>query len=166
MSRKAVPQSVRMDLISESRACRSLSASGPDHLRGYGHSAGVPAVTGKQPDFQFFAKSAPVALKFLQEFWAEHDIMVFAALSAFDMNDHPFTINVSHFQMRQFGTPQSGRIKRHQKDAVEHGRSCIDEPRYLFRAENFRKTESPPWVRCFGNRPGSPQRPHEEESKR
>src|SRR5260370_3147578 len=68
--------------------------------------------------------------------------------------------------MRQFGTPQSGCVESHQEDAVEHCRSRIDEPRYLFRAEDFRKPESLARVRRLGNRPWPPQRRHEEESKR
>ena len=86
-----------MDLISESRACRSLSASRPDHLRGDGLVAGVPAIAGKQPDFWFPSQSAHVGPKLLQEFRTEHDIAVFAALSSLDVYDHPLTINVGHF---------------------------------------------------------------------
>ena len=47
MSCEAVAKSVGMDLISKSRACRSLTASRPDHLRGDRLLAGVPAIAGK-----------------------------------------------------------------------------------------------------------------------
>src|SRR5438552_4122434 len=152
MSGKAVPQSVRMDLISQSGSCSRFPASLPDDFAANGPFPGVPTVAGKQPEFRPLSESANVAPQFIQEFRAEHDIAVFAALSALDVNDHALTIDIAHLQMRQFGTPQSGRVKSHQEDPVEHCRSRVDEPRYLLRAEDFRKTESLPWVRCFGNR--------------
>src|SRR5229473_1263917 len=68
--------------------------------------------------------------------------------------------------MRQFGTPQSGCVKHHQENAVEHSRSGVDEFRYLLCAEDLGKPESLPWIWCFSNGPGPFQRRHEEESKR
>ena len=67
--------------------------------------------------------------------------------------------------MSQFGAPQASGLEHHQKNAVEHRRSGIDEPRHLFRAQDLRKAESLTRIGCFRNRPGSPQRRHEEEPK-
>jgi hypothetical protein len=155
-----------MDLLSESGSCGGFSASLPDDFAGDRHFPGVPAISREQPEFRCLSESAAVTLQFLQEFRAEHDIAVLAALSALDVNDHSFPVDIAHLQMCQFGTPQSGGVQSHQQDTVKHCRSSIDEPRYLFRAEDLRKTESLARVGCFSNRPWSPQRRHEEESKR
>ena len=121
MSGKAVPQSVRMDLISQSGSCSSPPASLPDDFAGNGPFPGVPTVARKQPEFRSLPESSNVAPQFIQEFRAEHDIAVFAALSALDVDVHSLAIDIAHLQMRQFGTPQSGGIQSHQEDAVEHG---------------------------------------------
>src|ERR1017187_10495027 len=110
MSGEAVPQSVRMNLISQTGAGSSLAASSPDHLTCNGFVTSVPAVAGKQPDVRFPPQSAHITPKLLQEFRTEHDIAVFAALSSFDMNHHPFTINVRHFQLSELGASQASRI--------------------------------------------------------
>ena len=142
MGGKAVPQSVRMNVISEACSCRGCSASLPDHFGSDRSFAGVPAIAGKQPQFRWMAKSAQVTLQFLQQFRAEHDIAVLTALPAFDVNDHSFTIYVLDFQMRQFGAPQPGCVERHQKNPVEHGWSGIDKFRYLLHAEDLGKPKS------------------------
>src|SRR3954452_13189923 len=120
MRGKAVPQGVRMDLISQSGSCSRFPASLPDDFAGNGPIPGVPTVARKQPEFWSLPESANVAPQFIQEFRAEHDITVFAALSALDVNNHSLAIDIAHLQMRQFGTPQSGGIQSHQEDAVEH----------------------------------------------
>jgi hypothetical protein len=68
--------------------------------------------------------------------------------------------------MRQFGTPQSGRVERHQKNPVKPGWSGINEFRYLLYAEDLGKPKSLPRIGCFSNGPRFLQRRHEEESKR
>src|SRR5205814_7408029 len=95
MSGKAVPQSVRMDLISQSGSCSSFPTSLPDDLAGNGPFPGVPTVARKQPEFRSLSQSAKVVPQFLQEFWAEHDITVFATLSALDVNNHSLAIDIA-----------------------------------------------------------------------
>lgn len=65
MSGETMPQSVRMDLISQPCSCRGFSAGCPNHFAGDGSFAGVPAITRKQPQFRWAAKPAQVALQFL-----------------------------------------------------------------------------------------------------
>ncbi len=110
-----MPQSVRMDLISESGSCGSFPASLPDDFAANGHFAGMSAISRKQPEFRSVPQSPEITPKFIQEFWAEHDSAVLAALSALYVNDHAITVDIIHLQMRQFGTPQSGCVKSHQK---------------------------------------------------
>ena len=134
MSSKTVPQSMRMDLISESCSCRGFSARCPNHFAGDGSFASVPAITRKQPQFWWPAKPMQVALQFLQPFWAQHDIAVFPALPALDVNDHAFLVDVADLQMRQLSTSQASCVQSHQKDPVEQRRSRIDKPCNLLRA--------------------------------
>src|SRR5436305_15001206 len=114
MSSKTVPQSMRMDLISESCSCRGFSARCPNHFAGDGSFASVPAITRKQPQFWWPAKPMQVALQFLQQFWAQHDIAVFPALPALDVNDLAFLVAVYDYQMHQHSTLPDSCVKGHQ----------------------------------------------------
>jgi hypothetical protein len=55
-----------------------------------------------------------VLSEFLEQFWAEQHIAVFAAFTASDVDHHALAIDVADFQTRQFGTPESGGVERHQ----------------------------------------------------
>ncbi len=41
------------------------------------------------------------------------------------MDDHLFRVEIGHFEMSQFGTAQSGGVKRHQRQAIRDGISAM-----------------------------------------
>ena len=61
----------------------------------------------------------PVLSQFFEQLWTEQHIAVLATFSALDVNHHVLTVDVTHFQAREFGTPQSGGVERHQQSVVQ-----------------------------------------------
>ena len=74
--------------------------------------------------------------EFVEQFWAEHHVPVFAAFATLDVDDHALAVDVADFQVCQLGTPDSGGVERHQQCAMERSASCIDESRNFFLAED------------------------------
>jgi hypothetical protein len=63
----------------------------------------------------------PVPPEFLEQLCAEQHIAVFAVFAPFtasDVDHHALTVNVTHFQAGEFGTPESRGIEGHQQCAM------------------------------------------------
>ena len=80
--------------------------------------------------------------EFLEQFRAEHDIAVLAALAALDVNHHALAVDVADFQARQFGASHSGGVESHQQSAMEGSASRIDESRDFFLTEDRRQANA------------------------
>ena len=72
----------------------------------------------------------------VQQFWAQHDIAIFATLATLDVNDHAPAVDIGNFQVRQLGTPHPGGVERHEQRAMVGSKSCIDELRNFFLAQD------------------------------
>ena len=68
MSRKAVPQGMRMDVpVFETCTQCGLLTRCPKHLGGYRMVRRMPPVAGKQPESRLAPESAPVGAQFFQQ---------------------------------------------------------------------------------------------------
>jgi pimeloyl-ACP methyl ester carboxylesterase len=61
----------------------------------------------------------PVLTQYLEQFWAEHHIPVFASFAALNVNHHALAIDVADFQVCQFSASYSGGVERHQQSAMK-----------------------------------------------
>ncbi len=99
-------------------------------------------------------QAAPVLTQYFEQFWAEHDIAIFAALAALDVNHHALAVDVADFQVCQFSASYSGGVERHQQSALERSQSCVDELRDFFLAENRRQVKCSFRIGRLGDAPG------------
>src|ERR1700720_4819412 len=145
---------MRVQPFLDARLLGGFLASVPDHLGGDRCITGMPAVAWKQPCAWLVPQSAPVLTQYLEQFWAEHHISVFASLAALDVNHHAFAIDVADFQVGQFSTSYSGGVERHQQSAMIRSQSCVNESRDFFPTEDRRKVK--PFFRIgrLGDAPG------------
>src|SRR6266581_4744152 len=102
----------------------------------HGLIAGVPAITGKQPDTGFCAQASPVCAEFVEQNGTEHHVAVLATLAALNVDHHPPAIDVADLEARQFSIPHAGGVEGHEESAMERSARRIDELRHLFLAEN------------------------------
>src|SRR6266446_2573709 len=135
MRGKAVAQRVRMHAVREPGPPGSSFTGMVDHLGSDGVITGTTMIAREQPYAGLSPQSVPVSPEFVEQLWAEQHIAVFAAFAALDVNHHALTVDVTHFQAREFGTPESGGVQRHQQSAMEGRASRIDESRNFFLAE-------------------------------
>jgi len=155
---KTVPQRMWMDvLILEPGLDRSLLAGGPEHLRGDRAACGVPPVARKQPVLGLPPQSSPPGAQFFEQRGTQHDIAILASLTAADVNDHPFTVDVGDLQSSDFSTTCARGIKRHEQDAMERRLRRVNQPRDLVLAEYLRKAQHLLRIRRLGNAPAALQ---------
>ena len=114
MCGEAVPQRMWVHVFLEARSLGGFFASVPDHLGVDRGITGVPAVAWKQPYAGLSPQAAPVSLEFVEQFWAEQNIAVFATFTALDVDHHAFAVYVADFQVCQFSAPYSGGVESHQ----------------------------------------------------
>src|SRR6266481_321697 len=114
MRGKAVAQGVRMHAFLEARPSGGSFAGMVDDLGSDGAITGMTTLARKQPYTGLSPQPVPVLPEFFEQLWAEQHIAVFAAFAALDVNHHALTVDVSDFQAREFGTPESGGVERHQ----------------------------------------------------
>jgi hypothetical protein len=74
--------------------------------------------------------------EFVEQSWTEQHVAVLAAFTTLDVNHHALTVDVANFQTREFGTPESGAVERHQQSAMQGRASRIDESRDFFVTED------------------------------
>src|SRR5580658_5793680 len=103
MRGKAVPQRMWVHVFLEARSLDGFFASVPDYLGVDRGISGMPAVAWKQPYTGLSPQAAPVSLEFIEQFWAEQNIAVFATFTASDVDHHALTVDVAHFQVRELG---------------------------------------------------------------
>src|SRR5712664_51507 len=154
MCGEAVPQRMWVHVFLEARLLGGFLASVPDNLGGDRCITGMPAVAWKQPCAWLVPQSAPVLTQYLEQFWAEHHIPVFASFAALDVNHHAFAIDVADFQVCQFSASYSGGVERHQQSAMIRSQGCVDESRDFFPAEDRRKVKCSLRIGCLGDAPG------------
>src|SRR6202034_406251 len=94
-------------------------AGSPEALGGDGVTCRVPAVAGKEPLLGLAAETSPVDAQLLEQFRAEHDIAVLAALALPDMDHHPLAVDVTDLQVSRFCAACTGRIHGHQQHAMK-----------------------------------------------
>ena len=82
----------------------------------------MPAVAWKQPYAGLSRQAVPVLAQFLEQFWAEHHIAIFASLAALDVNHHALAVDVTDFQVRQ--VRRAGLRWRRASSAECDGREC------------------------------------------
>jgi hypothetical protein len=102
--------------------------------------------------------------QFVEQMGTEHDVPVFAALAAANVDDHSLGVDIGNLQTRQFGPPHADGIKRHQDGAMEWSRRGFDQAGDLILAQNHRKTKSLLLrVRCLIHAPRPFQKLDKEE---
>src|SRR5438034_3231197 len=131
MCGEAVPQRMGVHVFLEARLLGGFFASVPDHLGGDRPITGMPAVAWKQPCAGLSPQAAPVSLEFVEQFWAEQNIAVFATFTALDVDHHALAVHVADFQVCQFSASYSGGVERHQQSAMIRSQSCVDESRHF-----------------------------------
>ena len=136
MRGKTVAQRMWVDDFLERGPLGGFFARMVDRLGSDGAVAGVSMSARKQPDTGLSAQPLPVLPEFVQQLWTEQHIPIFAAFAASDVNHHALTVDVAYFQTREFGTPKSRGVERHQQSAMQGRPSRIDEPRNFFLTEN------------------------------
>jgi hypothetical protein len=99
-----------------------------------------------------------VLTQYLEQFWAEHHISVFASLAALDVNHHALAIDVADFQVCQFRASYSGGVERHQQSAMEGSARGLNQSCDFFLAEDCWKVMGPFRIGSVGDAPGSPER--------
>src|SRR5580658_8254599 len=158
MRRKTVTQRVRMNIFLEARALGGFLASVPHHFGVDGRITGMPAVAWKQPGAGLARQSAPVLPQYLEQFWAEHHIPVFASLAALDVNHHALAIDVADFQVGQFRASYSGGVEGHQQGAMEGSAGRLNELSNFFLAEDRWQAMGPFRIGSVADAPGSLER--------
>ena len=116
--------------------------------------AGMTTLARKQPYAGLSPQPVPVLPEFVEQLCAEQHIAVFAAFTALDVNHHALTVDVTHFQACEFGTPESGGVERHQQSAMQRRASRIDESRHFFLAEDRWQVNGLLRVGRLGDAPG------------
>jgi hypothetical protein len=59
-----------------------------------------------------------------------------AALALFYADDHSPTINGTHFELRDFGSPHSRPLKKHHESALQKVAGGINESAHFVQTEN------------------------------
>src|SRR5438876_6970552 len=154
MCGEAVPQRMGVHVFLEARLLGGFFASVPDHLGGDRPITGMPAVAWKQPCAGLSPQAAPVSLEFVEQFWAEQNIAVFATFTALDVDHHALAVHVADFQVCQFSASYSGGVERHQQSAMIRSQGCVDESRDFFPAEDRREVKCSLRIGCLGDAPG------------
>src|ERR1700730_16917932 len=154
MCGEAVPQRMWVHVFLEARSLGGFFASVPDHLGVDRGITGMPAVAWKQPYAGLSPQAAPVSLEFVEQFWAEQNIAVFATFTALDVDHHAFAVYVADFQVCQFSASYSSGVERHQQSAMIRSQSCVDESRDFFPAEDRRKVKCSFRIGRLGDAPG------------
>src|SRR5262249_45667764 len=99
MGGKAVAKRVGVEGGVEARALRGSLAGVARRFLVDWIIRSMPTVAGKEPIAGFSWQPAPVLAQFFEQLGAEHDISVFAALSASDMNHHALVVDVTDLQV-------------------------------------------------------------------
>src|SRR5208337_843433 len=136
MRGEAVAQRVRVHRLLESGPSSSSFTGMVDRLGSDGPITGVPMLARKQPYAGLSSQPVPVLPQLVEQLGAEQHISISAAFAALDVNHHALAVDIADFQAREFGTPQSGGVQRHQQSAMEGRASRIDEPRNFFLAQD------------------------------
>ena len=89
-------QRVRVHIFRKRGPPGGSFASMVDHLRSDGEIAGMTMPAREQPYAGLSPQAAPVSLEFVEQFWAEQHIAVFAAFTTLDVDDHALTVDVAH----------------------------------------------------------------------
>jgi hypothetical protein len=118
MRGETVAQRVRVDDFLEGGLLDRTFAGMVDRLGRDGPIAGVSIPARKQPYAGLASQPTPVLTEFSEQHRTEHYVPVSAALAPSDVNHHALTVDVTHFQAREFGTPESGSIESHQQSAM------------------------------------------------
>src|SRR5436190_16909861 len=75
MRSEAVPQRMWVHVFLEARPLGGFFASVPDHLGVDRGITGMPAVAWKQPYAGLSPQAAPVSFEFVEQLWAEQNIL-------------------------------------------------------------------------------------------
>jgi len=137
---------VGMDFLADTGALGRFSAGVPDDLRGNRMIGSVPAVAREQPDIGFTPQAPEVLAQGFEQIPAEHDIAIFAALAALDVDHVARTVDVGDLQAGQFGAPEACGIKRHQQSALERRGGGFDETVDFLPAEDGRQMNHLLWI--------------------
>src|SRR5262249_19038586 len=117
----------------------------------------IPAMiflAGEEPDARFFPQALPVLAQFVEQLGAEHHVAIFASLAAAYVNHPALAVDVCDFQVRKFGTTQSGGIEHHQQGAMEGSARGIDQSRHFLLAEDRWQVKRLFRIRSIGAAPG------------
>ena len=72
----------------------------------------------------------------VEQFGAERDFAVLAALALADVDDHAFLVDVFGPQVAQLGAAHAGGVKRHEDGAVPQIGGGVDQAGHFIRAED------------------------------
>src|SRR5271166_5381843 len=120
----------------------------------------------EQPLGRLALESSPILAQCIQQLGAEHDVTILASLAPLDVDDHPLAINIADLQARQFGTPHTGSIERHQYDPMKMSQGRVDQTSDLLLTENDRQLQHFLGIGSFGHAPGSLEGLDVEEAQR
>lgn len=165
MRGKAVAQGVRVYGFWESGATSSSLAGMVDRFGSDGPITGVSMPARKQPHTALSSQAAPVLAQFFEQLGAEQHISVSAAFATSNVNHHALAVDIADSQAREFGTPESGGVERHEQSAMQGWSGRIDEPGDFFLAENRWQVNNLLWVGSFFDAPGSLESLGVEESQ-
>lgn len=164
MCGEAVSQRMRMDFLADTRPLGGLLAGIPDGLGADGTIGGMRAPAGKQPVCRFALQPMPVLSQGFQQLRAEHNVAIFAAFPALDVDDHSPTVNIGDLQSGQLSAPHSGGIERHQQNAMKGIESQVNKLADFFRAQDDGETLHFLRIWRLGDAPRPSQRLDVEES--
>src|SRR6266436_660543 len=153
MRGEAMPQRVRVHVFLYSCSLGSFLTRIPNRFGLDRLISAVVVVAWKQPGNRSSVQAAAMCTEFFEQLGTEHDIAIFAPLTTLDTDHHALTIDVADFQMRQFSTPCSSGIERHQQSPMVRSHRCVDELRNFFLAEDRWQVKYPFRIRSLGNAP-------------
>src|SRR5215471_13303286 len=137
MRGKAVPQRMNADPLGDA-GTPGGQANDPMQLA---RTRMLPAVAGKQPGLTgrhpaLLARDAPPFMQYLKQDGRENDVSILLALTLFDPDEHPVTIDIGELERYDLRGSQAGGISQAQDRPVLGVRRRGEQPTDLLRAQN------------------------------
>ena len=140
MRGETVAQRVRMDCFLDAGPLGGIADRRARRPWCDGPITGVRYLPGNSHRLGLRRNRRQCCTEFFEQHRTEHYVAISATFAALDVNHHSLAVDVADFQARQFGTPQSGGVERHQQSAMEGNA-----------AESISRATSS-WLRIVGKR--------------
>jgi len=132
----------QMDGVGVAQGVRARPFLQTSPLAGVGHGLadGIPAqrFAGRLPGKQPVPRShlPPITAQQFQQLRRQLDVAVLPPLALLDPNHHALAVDIGGAQMNGLTHARPGTVHRAEDDVVRKGRSGLQQPQDLFRAEN------------------------------